>query len=197
MLEFPIHTLDSCTGERRSVLSLVAAKYGFVPNLLASLVESPAAARAYLNLGVEVQKSTLTAEERTVAWFAVITANDCHYCMPAHTAGAMAERIEASVLSAARNGAGYASPRLQALHEFVRALINTRGRPSSAIRSAFAGAGFTAEHALECVMIVAQKTLSTYVNALIGTPVDDAFKGFERADTAADDTAVHRALSDA
>ena len=178
------------------MLSLVAARYGFVPNLLAGLAESPAAARAYLSLGVEVQQSTLTAEERTVAWFAVISANDCHYCLAAHTAGAMAERVDASVLSVARDGTGYANPRLQALHEFVLALINTRGRPSSAIQSAFAGAGFTAEHALECVMIVAQKTLSTYVNALIGTPVDDAFKGFERADTTGDDTAVHRALSE-
>ncbi|MDJ0712512.1 MAG: carboxymuconolactone decarboxylase family protein [Woeseiaceae bacterium] len=194
MLEFPIHTIQASDDKRREALNLVADNYGFVPKLLGGLAESPTAVRAYLALGAEVHNTAFTPEERTVAWFAVITANDCHYCIAAHTAGAIGEKIDASVLHAARNGGGYAKPELQALHDFVRALIETRGRPSGSVKRAFAEAGFTPQQALECVLIVAHKTLSNYANALIGTPIDDVFSTFERS---GGDTTVQPTLADA
>ncbi|MEL6448379.1 MAG: carboxymuconolactone decarboxylase family protein [Pseudomonadota bacterium] len=182
MMKFPIHTIDTSYGERLEVLNLVHDSYGFVPNLLGGLAESPAAARAYVALGGEAHSTSFTPEERTVAWFAVITANGCRYCVSAHTAAAVFEKIDSSVLDAARNGGGYTNPRLRALHNFVRALIETRGHPSSSAKIAFVAAGFTPQQALECVLIVAQKTLSNYANALIGTPIDSAFNALERSD---------------
>ncbi len=197
MLSFPIHTIDSSEGERKDLLERITDTYGFVPNLLGAMVESPATARAYVALGAEVaSNTTLTVEERTVAWFAVIKANNCHYCLPAHTAQAVADKVDASVVEAARNTGKYASARLQTLHDFVHALVETRGRPGESSTSAFQDAGYSAEQALECVLIVAQKTLSNFVNALVDTPVDDVFKGFENSvGETNDDTAMQRTLS--
>ena len=69
MTEFMIHTKETTDGARRKTLDAVEKTYGFVPNLLAGLVESPAAARAYLDLGKAVGDTSFTPTERHVAWF--------------------------------------------------------------------------------------------------------------------------------
>ena len=92
MVDFTIHTVDGSDGEREETLQTVQKNYGFVPNLLGGLSEAPAAARAYMSLGAEVSATSFTPTERHVAWFAVNYYNNCHYCMPAHTAIAKSEK---------------------------------------------------------------------------------------------------------
>lgn len=178
MAQFDIHAPDRAEGERKETLETVKANYGFVPNLLGGLAEAPAAARAYLALGGEVMKTSFSPTERHVAWFAVNFYNDCHYCMPAHTAIAKREGIAEDVIETARAGAPYADPRLEALRVFVTKLVDQRGMVSDADVEAFLGAGFTRQHAIEAVLIVTHKTLSNYANHLMKTPVDDAFAPF-------------------
>ncbi len=178
MTEFTIHSKDGAEGERRETLEMIERSYGFVPNLLGGLAEAPAAARAYLALGGEVAKTSFTPSERHVAWFAVNFYNNCHYCMPAHTAIAKNEKVPDDVIEAARNGGGYADAKLQALHDFVNALVEKRGEADEADLQAFFAAGFNKQHVLEAVLVVAHKTLSNYANHLMRTPVDGAFSAF-------------------
>ncbi len=178
MTEFTIHTRDGSEGERREALETIEKSYGFVPNLLGGLAEAPAAARAYLALGTEVAKTSFTPSERHVAWFAVNYYNNCHYCMPAHTAIAKGDKVPDDVVEAARHGGGYADARHQALHDFVTVLVDKRGVASEADLGAFFAAGFNRQHVLEAVLVVAQKTLSNYANHLMATPVDQAFSAF-------------------
>lgn len=69
-------------------------------------------------------------------------------------------------------------PKLAALAEFTRAVVNERGwiREHPAYR-AFLDAGYKPEQALEVILGVAQKTLSNYANHLLQTPLDAAFEG--------------------
>lgn len=178
MATFKIHSPADAEGERKETLETVKKQYSFVPNLLGGLAEAPSAARAYMAIGGEVMKSSFTPTERHVAWFAVNFYNDCHYCMPAHTAIAKSEGIADDVIDAARSGKPYADSRLQALREFVIKLVDQRGVVADADVDAFLEAGFTRQHALEAVLVIAHKTLSNYANHLMNTPVDAAFSAF-------------------
>jgi alkylhydroperoxidase family enzyme len=42
----------------------------------------------------------------------------------------------------------------------------------------FAAAGFTSQHALDVVALLAMKTISNYANHLAGTPLDQPFEKF-------------------
>ncbi|MFQ5562189.1 MAG: carboxymuconolactone decarboxylase family protein [Parvularculaceae bacterium] len=178
MAQFDIHDLANTDGERKETLEAVKANYGFVPNLLGGLAEAPAAARAYMAIGGEVMKTSFSPTERHVAWFAVNFYNDCHYCMPAHTAIAKSEGVADDIIEAARTGAPYADARLEALRAFAIKLVDRRGVVADADADAFLEAGFTKQQALEAVLIVTHKTLSNYANHLMKTPVDEPFSAF-------------------
>lgn len=178
MTDFTLHTKDNSDGERRDTLETVEKNYGFVPNLLAGLAESPSTARAYMAIGKELSQSSFSPTERHVAWFAVNYYNNCHYCMPAHTAIAKMEKVDDAVIETARNGGGYSDARLQALHDFLTDLVDQHGQLSDERVQRFIGAGFTKQNVLEAVLVVAHKTISNYANHLMATPVDANFQSF-------------------
>ena len=178
MTNFTIHTPQESDGERKQALEDAQKKYGFVPNLLGGLAEAPAAARAYMSLGAEVSATSFSATERHVVWFAVNYYNNCHYCMPAHTAIAKGEKVPDDVIEAARQGGGYADPKLQALHDFATAMTDQRGVVDEATLEAFFAAGYEKQQVLEVIIIIAHKTISNYANHVMKTPVDEAFASF-------------------
>ncbi len=173
MVDFKYHTLEESDGERKEVLMEVKKRYGFVNNLSAGLAEAPAAMRAYFAVGDEAMKTSFSAPERHVAWFAVNYYNNCHYCMPAHTYAAKAEKIPEDVIETARQGGGYADEKLQALHDFTTLMVDQRGNVDDAAVEAFLAAGYTKQNVFEVILIIAHKTLTNYSNHVLNTPVDE------------------------
>ncbi|MEM9706037.1 MAG: carboxymuconolactone decarboxylase family protein [Pseudomonadota bacterium] len=178
MAEFTFHTKETGNPEQRETLEAAERKYGFIPNLIAGLVEAPTLARAYSALGDEVTKSSFSPTERHVAWFAVNRYHDCHYCMPAHTAIAKSEKIDEDVIEAARTTGQFQDQRLQALNDFVTTLVDQRGVVDAAAVDRFLAAGFTKQNVMEAILVVAHKTVSNYANHLLNTPIDAPFQKF-------------------
>ena len=181
MAQFPIHSEDNHPEKSAEVLAKTKAKYGFVPNLLGALSEAPAAADAYMSLGAAVGQTSFTDEERHVAWFTINTYHGCDYCMAANTPMPKGQGISDAVIETARNGGDYEDSRFQALKVFSIAMLDDRGWVKPEAIEAFLAAGFTQQHVLELVVIIAHKTLSNYTNHLVHTPLDDKFKPFEWA----------------
>ncbi|MEL6789489.1 MAG: carboxymuconolactone decarboxylase family protein [Pseudomonadota bacterium] len=178
MADFTLHDKTTDNDERRATLATVEENYGFIPNLFAGLAEAPATVRGYMALSKEVGQSSFSPTERHVAWFAVNYFHNCHYCMPAHTAMAKMEKIDDAVIEAARSGGGYNNKHLQILHDFVTEMTAHRGNIDEKRIDQFLDAGFTRQHVLEIVLIIAHKTISNYANHLLQTPVDDRFAAF-------------------
>ncbi|HEY6006577.1 MAG TPA: hypothetical protein VIV57_27100 [Anaeromyxobacter sp.] len=88
-------------------------------------------------------------------------------------------RVPPAVTNALRAGAEVPDPRLRALSELTRAVLNKRGRPDRSDVQAFLAAGFTEKQILDVVLAIAVKTISNYTNHLFETPVDAAFKARE------------------
>ena len=74
-----------------------------------------------------------------------------------------------------RSGSSIADPKLNALAEFTRAVVQNQGLVDSSVTEAFLAAGYTNENILEVITGVAQKIVSNYTNHFAHTPKDDAF----------------------
>ena len=176
MATFHIH--DKQTAPTKSVALLEAAEkaYGFIPNLIGTLAESPAAAKAYLTLDQLLAESTLSAVETQVATLAISRYNECTYCMAAISAVAEMRRVPADVIEAIRNDQIIPDEKLEALRSFATKVVDKRGRVSEEDVSAFLSARYTKAHVLDVILAASYKTLSNYVNHVAATPVDSVFE---------------------
>jgi uncharacterized peroxidase-related enzyme len=177
MTKFTIHTVETAPEAARALLQGARNKLGFVPNLYASLAESPAALRAYLTLGDLLGETSFTPTEQQVLALAVSAENQCGYCMAAHsTIARHMVQVPGAIVDALREGRVLDDVRLETLRRFAKAVVRERGEVHGRPLEAFLAAGFSHQQAIEVVLGVAMKTLSNYVNHLFDTPVDTAFK---------------------
>ena len=175
MPEFLLHDVATAPEASRFALASAQTKFGFVPNLIAMLAESPAAVGGYLGIGEQFDKAALTPVERQVVLLAVSFENSCDYCMAAHSIIAGMSRVPAAAIEALRTGSKLPDARLEALACFTRAVVRERGHVAEPEVAAFLAAGFTRAQVLEVVLGVAMKTLSNYANHIARTPLDPAF----------------------
>ena len=112
-------------------------------------------------------------------------ANNCTYCVAAHTAGAKMAGMGDDQIEALRQGQPLADPALDALRRFTAVLVDARGWVSEEQLSAFFAAGYSRANVLEVLVGITMKTLSNYTNHLGGTPLDHELEPFkwERPDS--------------
>jgi uncharacterized peroxidase-related enzyme len=178
MNTFVLHTVDTAPEKARDSLQQSEKAFGRIPNLHAVMAESPEHLQAYKTLHELFEQTDLTKVERNVVWLTINVENVCHYCVPAHTAIAMMQGVDASIIDALRSGAPLDDARLEALRQFTLAVVRQRGQLQDAQVAAFLGAGYSRRHILDVLVGVAQKTLSNYVNHIADTPVDTPFMQF-------------------
>lgn len=175
MTEYITHTVETAPEASKPTLDAVQRKMGFVPNLMATMAESPVMIEAYLTLMGIFDKSALSATEREIILMTNNRLNGCVYCMAAHTAVAKMAKVEAGVIEALRTGTAIDDPKLEALRTFATIIHETRGHPSEEQISAFLAAGYTRETILEVVVGSSLKVLSNYTTPITTPPLDKAF----------------------
>jgi AhpD family alkylhydroperoxidase len=177
-MQFTTHSIESAPRDSKPLLEKSLAAWRMIPNLHAVMAESPQSLQAYQALHHLFTQTSLTAEERSVVWLTVSTANECHYCVPAHTAIAHMDRLEQPLIEALRTGESLADAKLEALRQFTLALVKKNGQVSNEEQAVFLAAGYEPKHALDVLVGIAQKTLSNFVNHLAQTPLDDFAKKY-------------------
>ncbi len=140
-------------------------------NIFKGLANSPAALEAYVALSGALQHTQLAPKEREYVALAVAEANDCQYCLAAHTAlGKMTGLSDADML-AARRGEG-SDPRLAALGRFVRALHEKKGFVSDSDLAALRAAGYHDGHIAEITALYALNVFTNIFNHVNDTALD-------------------------
>lgn len=178
MKEFTFYDKNSAPDGSKKMLEEAEKSMGMVPNLFAVMAASPQVLEAYQRLNQLFTQSSLTDEEQTVVWQTINTINDCHYCVPAHTAIAHSMKIDQNIIDALNNNTELPGDKLEVLRSTVKTLLSARGRLSDKQIQAFFDAGFDQAQLMEVVLGISQKTLSNYINHLAETPLDEAFKKF-------------------
>ena len=176
MTQFPVHTVETAPAESRPLLEGIGRSFGFVPNLFGVFAESPAALRGGRAIYEAFSASSLSRAEQQIVMLAASEANDCEYCVAAHTSLARRLRVDSAMLDAVRGRAPLANPKLDALATFTRRVVEQRGRLADAEVAAFLDAGYTRAQVLEVLLGVGMKTFNNYVDHIAHTPLNEQFK---------------------
>ncbi|MDO9269827.1 MAG: carboxymuconolactone decarboxylase family protein [Methylobacter sp.] len=177
MSQFNIYSIQNAPLAAQPLLDGAQQKFGFLPNLLGGLAESPAVLQAYLNLGVILDKTSLTPVEQQVVLLAASVENHCIYCVAVHSMLAKHKaKADAAIVDALREQQPLPDKKLDALATFTRAVVERRGKVTGIALDNFIAAGYSRSQVLEVVLGVTMKTLSNYANHIIHAPLDSQFQ---------------------
>jgi uncharacterized peroxidase-related enzyme len=171
---------ETATGKTKELMDAVRSKLGLVPNMVRAMANSPAALNAYMQFSGALTAGFLSAKSREQIALAVGQANECDYCVSAHSAlgklaGLTLDQILESRQGTAMNG------KTDALLHFSRRLVETRGQVSDGDVDAMRQAGFTDGEIVETVAGVALNIYTNYFNHVAATDID-----FPKADALPD-----------
>lgn len=176
---FTYHDSASAPQESVALIEQSQKSFGMVPNLHKVLAEAPATYEAYnATFGLFMKNTTLSPLEQQVVFMTANFENNCHYCVPGHSWMMHAAKMPEAVIEALREGTEMPDPKLQALHDFAKGLLDQRGHIGDQALQAFLDAGYNKRQALEVLTGLAAKLISNFTNALAHTEPDQAFQAY-------------------
>ncbi len=189
MPEFTQHTIESAAKASKQTLRAAERRYGFVPNLMAIMAESPALLKAYAGIGDIFARSSLSPIEQQVVILTVSQLNECTYCMAAHSMAAKMVGLQEAELEALRDGSPLADPKLEALRAFASAVVQELGWVSEEQIDGFLAAGFEREQVLDVLVVQAghsgSGSMLIQVAKAVGAEVATTVRNAEKAEVAA------------
>jgi AhpD family alkylhydroperoxidase len=166
-------TMSTKTAKDEALMQVKSA-FGFVPNLMAGIVEqNPAVAAAYLGASAGLEGGLLSATEKQVVMLAVSAFNECHYCSAAHRTSAKGTGVAQSELELIDERQLPSEKRLKSLVEATWALMTDRGWLGTGRLETL---GVSRPELYELIAIIGLETISSYINQIQLTEVDAAFK---------------------
>lgn len=163
-------------GEAADAVAAVKQKLGSVPNILATMAQSPAALQAYLAFGGALEGAALSAKLREQIALTVAGVNACDYCASAHTF--IAKSLGVSADEAGANLSGQAAdPKTAAILAFAGEAVRNRATftDNTAALNELRSAGVSDAEIVEIVAVIAVNVFTNYFNHLAGTEVDFPF----------------------
>lgn len=167
MPRIALRTLEDAPEAAKAGVENAFKANGFLPNLIGLLANAPTALETYQTVSGINARSGLTLAEREAVQITAATTHGCGFCVAGHTAVAYKKAgLNEGVVNALRDGAHGPDARLNAVADFTRAVIRSRGGVEDAELQAFRAAGFNDANALEVVLGVSLATLCNFANNL-------------------------------
>ena len=177
---FTYYEPDNAPEESKPLMEQSLKSMKMIPNLHKILAEAPATYEAYNTaFSLFMKNTTLSPLEQQVVFMTANFENNCHYCVPGHTWMMKASKMPDDVIEALREGTELPDPKLQALHDYTKELLDKRGHIGDERLQAFLGAGYTKRQALEVLTGLSAKLISNFTNAITHTKVDEPMKAYD------------------
>jgi len=144
---------------------------GFMPNLYATFAHSARALNGSIAWAETLRKGELTGQEAEAIFLAASEANNCFYCVSAHTQMGLSFGLTEEQTLALRQQTS-TDPKLNAVATLARDVVESRGYPAQANIEAFFAQGYSKAALVELIGFVALNTFNNYVEHLDGTPID-------------------------
>mgnify|MGYP001109245559 FL=1 len=167
MARLPILTVETAPEASREGVAKAEKANGFIPNLIGLLANAPVALETYQTVSGINARSGLSLAEREAVQITAAATHGCGFCVAGHTAVAYKKAgLNEDVVNALRANAKVPDARLNAVADFTRAVIRSRGAVGDSELAAFKAAGFNDANALEVVLGVSLATLCNFANNL-------------------------------
>lgn len=171
MPRFQPVSVDNASAPAAMILEGVQKKMGMVPNLVATMANSPAVANAYLGMSGALAKGELPASLREIIALVVGQTNECHYCLSAHSALGKRAGLSESDIEQARRGTADGEKERAAL-QFAQLLVEQRGVVTDEDVDAVRDAGYSDGQIGEIIAHVALNIFTNYFNHVAETEID-------------------------
>jgi len=175
---FTEHTIESAPLAAQRSMTAIRDNWGYLPSAVARLANSPHTLDGFLKLNGIFESCTLDSLAREVLIMTIATRNGCHLCVAIHTQRLTTMGADDGLITALRNAAPLADPRLEALRVFTGRVLDTTGDVGEPDLRAFLAHGFTAQNALEVMLGIGTYTLVTFANRLTAAPLDEQLVPF-------------------
>ena len=162
---------ENATGKSAELFTAVKGKLGMVPNMMRAIGNSPAALEAYLQFSGGLAGGSLSNQQREQIALAVGEANQCDYCLAAHSALGKMAGLSPDQIRDARQGSAV-DVKSEALVRFARKLVNERGHVTAEDLQELRDQGFTDGDVAEVVANVALNIFTNYFNHVADPDID-------------------------
>ena len=153
-----------------------AGGLGTIPNIAGAMATSPVLINSLVGIFGNVHGGSFTEPQIQAVLLTDAVVNACTWAVAFHTALALKAGLKSLDVQAIREGRSPEDGKLAALSALARKMIETRGRVADPDIDRFLAAGFTKEHALEVIAIVAASTITNYSGSITKTPLEAAFQ---------------------
>jgi uncharacterized peroxidase-related enzyme len=162
---------DTADGRAKELLDAVKAMLGATPNMTTTMARS-AVLEGWLGLNSALRKGSINGADGERIALAVAEANECSYCLSAHTyIASNVARLDADEIAHARRFES-ANAHSAAILAFARAVVETQGQVSDRDLELARGAGLTDAQLGDIIGHVALNVLTNYFNRAFDVDVD-------------------------
>lgn len=163
--------IESTSPKTAEILATVKRKLGSVPNLLSTMAHSTATISAYLGFSQALTGGQLKSQLREQIALTVGQANECDYCLAAHSLLGLKSGLTDAEVIHARLGKSEEHQANAAL-VFARRIVDQHGKVTDADVDLVRAAGFSDGEVTEIVANVALNLFTNYFNHVAGTAID-------------------------
>lgn len=176
MQTFKIHTLETAPEKSKPPLQALNQAFGLIPNLAATMAESPVLVGGYVTLFGMFASGSFSGAEREVLLLTNAVTNKSAWPVAFHSGGALKEGVSKGDVYSIREGRLPDDARYAALSKLTKTLIETRGHLEAKALASFIDAGFSPAQAFEVLAGIAISTMANYASNIAKPPLDDVFK---------------------
>ncbi len=159
------------TGKTKDLLDAVQKKLGLTPNMMKTMAQSPAVLEAYLNFSGALANGSLSEKVREQIGLAVGEANNCGYCVSAHTTISKLVGLSEDDINYSRQSSS-GDAKTDAALKFARTIVLERGEVGDADVQQVRNAGFTDGEVAEIIANVSLNIFTNYFNHVAVTELD-------------------------
>jgi AhpD family alkylhydroperoxidase len=176
MSAYRIHTVESAPEKSKPALRALQQNFGLIPNLAASMAESPVLLNGFAGAFQNFHGGSFTNAQRQTLLLANAVANRCTWAVAFHSTLALKEGVAPSDVQAIREQRGPKDPQLAGLAGLTRKLIEKRGHLEEGDLRAFIDAGFGNDQVLEVIAGLAVSVMANYAGNITQPPVEAPFQ---------------------
>lgn len=171
MPRLDIVTKENATGKQKELLESIEKAKGRVPNILASMAQSPVVLEFYLQSSAILANCKLDAKTREAIALACASANSCDYCSAAHTAIGKGVGMSKDQISSALKAESDDS-KIAAILTFTKKVVEQNAEMSDGDVEALTSAGVSQEELTELIAVIGINMFTNYFNHINQTVVD-------------------------
>lgn len=160
---------------KEDTLAEVKKDFGFVPNLMKEMAESPAAPLVYTKSDLLMHHAKLSQKEQQAVQLIVSLYNGCDYCSSMHSKFSELNGVSHEDVLAIRRGEFPEDKHIGNLMWVTRTILDKRGHLSEKDREIIADMGIDRGKLYEIIVHIGRKIIANYSVHIIHPELDEEF----------------------